>query len=83
MTTSNQPSGAGQSLLIRWIMAAVLLWGLFLALGAYLFGGNLPVLRGLIIVGVVMAFLGFWLAALALRQRRLADERASDDLRDS
>ena len=79
MTTSNQQPATAQSNLIRWIMVSVLVWGLFLALGAILFGGNLPLLRGLIIVGVVTAFLGFWLAALAFRQRRLAhDSEASD-----
>jgi len=81
MTTSDQQPGAAQGHLIRWIMVAVLAWGLFLAIGAVLFGGNLPLLRGLIIVGTVTAFLGFWLAALAFRQRRLAQGRAADDER--
>jgi high-affinity Fe2+/Pb2+ permease len=81
MTTSEQQPRAARGHLIRWIMVAVLVWGLFLAIGAVLFGGNLPLLRGLIIVGVVTAFLGFWLAALALRQRRLAQGKAADEER--
>jgi hypothetical protein len=79
MTTSDQQPAAGQGHLIHWIMVSVLVWGLFLALGAFLFGGNLPLLRGLIIVGVVTAFLGFWLAALAFRQRRLAQDNKTSD----
>jgi hypothetical protein len=79
MTTSDQETSAGHTHLIRWIMAGVFVWGAFLALGAYLFGGNLPALRGVIIGGVVLAFLGFWLAALAFRQQRLARSRTSSD----
>ena len=55
----------------RWIMLAVLVWGLLLALGTYLFGGNQPALRAAIVAGCTLAFLGLWLAALAMRQRRM------------
>jgi hypothetical protein len=51
-------------------MLAVLVWGLILAAGAYRFGGNQPLLKALIIASCVVAFLGFWLVALAQRQRR-------------
>jgi hypothetical protein len=58
----------------RWIMLAVLLWGLFLAMGAYLYGGRLAALRSAIIAGCVLAFLIFWWVALGQRQRRLNQE---------
>ncbi|MCU0877383.1 MAG: hypothetical protein MUF06_06315 [Pirellulaceae bacterium] len=53
-----------------WIMLAVLAWGALLALGSFLFGGNLPMLRAAIVFGVTVAFLLVWLGALTLRQRR-------------
>jgi high-affinity Fe2+/Pb2+ permease len=65
-TTSTTP-------LTRGIMAAVLAWGLLLALGTYLVGGNHPALRAAIVAGCTFGFLGLWLAALALRWRRLDD----------
>jgi high-affinity Fe2+/Pb2+ permease len=56
---------------VRWIMLSVLAWGLLLALGTYLFGGSQPLLRAAIVAGCTLAFLAFWLAALAMRQRRI------------
>jgi high-affinity Fe2+/Pb2+ permease len=56
-----------------WIMLAVLAWGALLALGSFLFGGNLPLVRAAIVFGVTLAFLLLWLVALALRQRREAE----------
>jgi hypothetical protein len=53
-----------------WIMLAVLAWGALLALGSFLFGGNLPLVRAAIVFGVTVAFLLLWLGALTLRQRR-------------
>ena len=50
-------------------MLAILVWGLLLALGTFLFGGNQPVLRAAIVAGCTLAFLGLWLAALAVRRR--------------
>jgi len=60
-----------QNRVIQAIMVAVLLWGGYLALGALRAPGNHAVLRGLIIFGCTLAFLGFWLTALVVRQRRL------------
>jgi amino acid transporter len=60
--------------LTAWIMLAVLGWGILLAIGSFLYGGTLPLVRAGIIFGVTVAFLGLWLAALALRRRRLASE---------
>jgi hypothetical protein len=61
------PASAGN--LTRWIMLAVLIWGLLLALGTYLVGGNHPGLRAAIVAGCTVGFLGLWLAALAMRRR--------------
>ena len=57
-----------------WIMLAVLAWGFYLAVGALRAPGNLQSLRGLIIFGCTVAFLGFWWVALVLRRRRLGAE---------
>ena len=61
---------AQRSTLIFGIMIAVLLWGGYLAIGAVRAPGNYSVWRGLIIFGCTLAFLGFWLAALALQKRK-------------
>jgi high-affinity Fe2+/Pb2+ permease len=70
MTGSPHDSATAPSA-TRWIILAVLIWGLLLALGTYLFGGNQPLLRAAIVAGCTFGFLGLWLAALAVRQRRL------------
>ncbi len=70
-TTSTKPS------LTTWIMLAVLFWGVLLALGSYLFGGNHAVARAAIVLGVTAAFLGLWLGALASRKRRIEREEES------
>ena len=61
-----------------WIMVAILVWGGYLAIGALRAGGNLPSLRGLVIFGCTLAFLGFWWLALTLRARRVAAEEADE-----
>jgi hypothetical protein len=62
---------------IGWLMAAVAVWGGLLSLGALLFGYDpksreitlsINPVRGLIVAGCVIAFLGGW--ALLLRSRR-------------
>jgi hypothetical protein len=58
----------------HWIMVALLVWGGYLAIGALQSSGNHASLRGLIVFGCVLGFLGLWLAALAVRQSRLARE---------
>jgi hypothetical protein len=68
---SSDSAKSGPSL-TTWIMLAVLAWGSLLALGSFLFGGNHPVLRAGIVLGVTCGFLALWLAALALRKRRNA-----------
>lgn len=69
MKDVEQPARRGN--LTRWIMVALLVWGGYLALGALQAGGNQPNVRGLIIFGCTLVFLGFWWVALTLRQRRI------------
>ena len=69
--TDAEPRADSQPNMAYWIMLAVLVWGLLLALGTFLFGGNHPLLRAAIVVGCTLGFLGLWLVALTLRQRRL------------
>ena len=53
-------------------MAAIVVWGLFHAVGAWTL--NHDARRPLIVIACVAAFLGFWLALLASRRRRLAQQ---------
>ena len=68
MSGSDSPT-AGRMTAIGWLMLAILVWGLLLALGTFLFGGNQPLLRAAIVAGCTLAFLGLWIAALAVRNR--------------
>ena len=55
--------------LIRRIMLAIAVSGAVLAVGAWRF--NHDVRRPLVVLACVAAFLGFWMAMLAARRRRL------------
>jgi hypothetical protein len=59
----------GRTAFTRWLMFSILLWGLLIALGTLLFGGNQPVLRALIVAGCTLGFLGLWTGALAVKGR--------------
>jgi hypothetical protein len=61
---------AGRAAFTRWLMLSILMWGLILALGTYLFGGNQPLLRAAIVLGCTLAFLGLWAGALRVKKRR-------------
>jgi len=55
----------------RWIyliIAGLLVWGLFHAIGAYTFNWN-P-WRAVVVFGCMVAFVAFWLAMLGLRESR-------------
>jgi CHASE2 domain-containing sensor protein len=67
MGDPHTPPDAGRWIL--WIMAAIVLWGLFHATGAWRL--NHDPRRALVVIVCVAAFLGFWGGLLALRQRRL------------
>ena len=56
--------------LMRWLMIAVLAWGLLLALGTYLYGRNMPLLRAAIVAGCTLGFLALWAAALSSQKQR-------------
>ncbi len=58
----------------QWIMLGLLLWGVMLAVGAYFFGGNYPLLRAAIIFGCTVVFIAFWAVMLAWRNYRQSDE---------
>jgi hypothetical protein len=55
------------------IMAGIVGWGVFHAVGAYSFNHNAA--RPLMVMGCVAAFLGFWAIMLASRARRLASRK--------
>ncbi|HEX4132849.1 MAG TPA: hypothetical protein VHZ24_22640 [Pirellulales bacterium] len=59
--------------IILLIAAGVLAWGVYQAWGAYRLNHN-P-WRFVMVLGCTLAFLGFWAAMLAARQRRLDRER--------
>jgi len=67
---SEPPPESAPLPIIVSIMVAVFIWGAVLALGTFLFGGNHPLLRAAIVGGCTLGFLGLWIAALILRQRR-------------
>ena len=56
--------------LIAGIMLALVGWGVFHAIGAWTL--NYDARRPLVVLACVFGFLGFWLAMLAARRRRLA-----------
>ena len=63
----------------RWIvllMAVLAGWGLYHAVGAFLF--NKDVRRGLVVLACTALFLAFWMLLLRLRKRRLEREPGPD-----
>lgn len=67
------PATADAAGLILGIMLAIVGWGVFHAIGAW--GLNHDVRRPLVVLGCVLAFLGFWSLMLAVRRRRLEGRR--------
>ena len=68
--SDGEESAAQPARMIRWLMLAVLVWGLLMALGTFLFGRNQPLLRAAIVVACTLAFLGLWAGALAAQRRK-------------
>lgn len=62
--------------LVVLIAVGVLGWGLFHAVGAYRYNHDFR--RALMVLGCTIAFLGFWLAMLSSRRRRLEREAPQD-----
>ena len=65
-------AGRSRFRIIGWVVLAILAWGIFHAVGAWRFNHN-P-LRPVVVLACVGAFLGFWMAMLAVRQRRLSKQ---------
>ncbi len=59
----------GGERLLRLIMICIVAWGMIHAVGAWTL--NHDARRPLVVLACVAAFLGFWLAMLAARRRRL------------
>jgi drug/metabolite transporter (DMT)-like permease len=59
--------------IIAWIVAGLVAWGVYLAVGDYLRNQNL--LRSLVTLACVAAFLAMWLIALAVRRGREASDQ--------
>jgi drug/metabolite transporter (DMT)-like permease len=59
-----------------WIVLGLVAWGLYLALGDYL--RNHSLLRSLVTVLCVTAFLAIWLTAMAVRRWRSGRQRETD-----
>ena len=72
---------AKPNFLILCIMVAVLVWGGYLAIGAFHVKANHANLRGLIVFGCTVGFLALWLGALAARRRRI--EREAEESADT
>jgi len=69
----SRPLAPDAERLIRWIMLAIVCWGAIHAVGAWRF--NHDARRPLVVLGCVLAFLGFWSLMLAARRRRLEGRR--------
>ena len=65
---------------IRWLMLALMVWGVYLALGTSRFARDFSdsVWKGAIVLGCVVAFLGLWTAVLANKRRHLASDRVDE-----
>jgi len=63
-----EPTQPSPRLLLALIMGGLVLWGGYVAVGAYLYNYN-P-WRGVIVMACVGVFLGFWLLLLWNRGRR-------------
>lgn len=53
---------------IVWLVAALAAWGLYHAVGAFLFNNDPR--RGLVVLACMALFLAFWLSLLRFRKRR-------------
>lgn len=76
-----QPQHEGAGTYRAWyagLMAALLLWGAWLAYGAYRFNHN-P-WRGVISLGCTLIFLEGWLILLGMRNRRMRQARGKTPL---
>lgn len=56
--------------IMGWILAALVVWAVLHAIGAYFFNHNLW--RSFVVVASFALFIGMWLSAILLRERRNA-----------
>jgi len=73
MPSHASPSPPGAERILQWIMGSLVVWGVFHAVGAWTL--NHDARRPIIVLACVAAFLGFWLAMLAARRRRLEHQQ--------
>jgi hypothetical protein len=80
----SEVSASEKSLLrewIHWIMGGLIVWGVLLGVGAYIYRADPSIertsgdekeaiLRGIIVATCVVAFVSFWWVMLSLRDRR-------------
>lgn len=64
------PSSLSAGRIIAGLMLAVLVWGVYLAVGSYRYGRGRADLRAATILAATLAFLGLWGAMLWWRQRQ-------------
>ena len=56
--------------MMAWILAGLVIWGGLHAAGAVLYNYN-P-WRGIVVLASFAGFIGFWLAAISARERRIS-----------
>jgi 4-amino-4-deoxy-L-arabinose transferase-like glycosyltransferase len=78
MSSGERAAGGSPSAITWGIIAAVFAWGIYLAIGAMTAPGRHGAIRGAIVFGCTLAFLGLWLAALAVRKRRIGPGRSPE-----
>lgn len=61
------PQSQDRARIIRWVVAGIVVWGIFHAIGAWRL--NHDPRRMLVVLGCVAAFLGFWAVMLASWRR--------------
>lgn len=61
---------------IRWLMLALIVWGIYVAIGTSRFAQNFSdsMWKGAIVLGCVVAFLGLWTVVLAAKRGSVASD---------
>ena len=63
-------------LILRIVVLAIIVWGLYLIVGAFLRRPS----TAAVLAGCFLGFLGFWWAAFKMRSRRLARQAEAEAL---
>ena len=74
------PETASKNRPIRWLMLALMVWGVYLAVGTSRFARDFSdsVWKGAIVLGCVVAFLGLWILVLEKKRRQSASNRLDE-----